>query len=676
MAKKHKGGKEWWQKYRESFSEKFKYDLESDQPKKAPKRKISDEDGVEITDYLDEENYSSYDYSFKQSFKKPESKDWDKDWNNYQKSGEWKGYTQYRAATLSYKYIQQIANTIASRGNVQIEVGNTWSSDIKSRKLTYNPTSLMYGTKGELMATLLHEVGKISNSTPQDKLESVFLKLYENPAYLAMSVFEDMRIDMLMLKEYSAAAEVYESNTDVVERVAQEHLERGKMVRAMLIKEAHVIYSEMVEHVQKHIQRNTGAGIDQLMKEYIKSVSLSNFGKPFDSLDDVKAHVNEYITKQETEPMLDEYIADMLRVAYGIEKMLPSEKCANYTDRTAPKMDEASQLPDTQSVISMMDREVYPVIERLLKQPKNGTEAAEEFFGPGMAQAMMNNANQQMQAFDAKQGGNPGEVDPNGNMKPRLPGGGRGKEALPKEWADGNYPALKESVEYEIRQLTARLNFIRREENTVNFIGNQRRGKLDMKKLYRHASGNWRIFKKKLDKRDTIQSFGFSLYVDISGSMRGNRIINATRGLIVFAEVFNRFNIPFEILCFDGGTKKIKGFEEEYDKPMRNKVGGITQMANGGTTLGQALDQIGILKRPEANKIVVILSDGDTEQHLMLDEKYFIPWEKKGVKSMGIGIETGNSIKSLCHGNGIAVDNSSKLPTVFSDLLKKLIKRK
>lgn len=667
----NKNGGDWWKKYQNDE----KYSNSVRQHQQRAKRKV-DEDGFYLEDeespktsYL-EDWQPSYDYGYKQSFKKKDY-DFSNDWKSYEKSGVWKGYNSYRSATLSYKYVQQMANTIAAQGGVKIEIGDTWRVDIDNRKLTYNPTSLMYGTKGELLATLLHEVGKISNSTGRSKLESLFLKIHGDPAYIALNVFEDMRIDMIMLESYPSAGEVYESNTVVVEQVANAHLEKGKLVRNLLAQEARSLYSDLLDQIQQNqMMLEYHKDREKLLKDYIKLISAKNLKRKYETVDEIKQHFKDFEKELQQEPMLDEYVADMLRVSYGLESMQPVPNCDYYTNATAGKVAEAVKLNNTQEVISMMDTDVYPIIEKLLKQPREGTEKQNEFFSEALAKRMA-------QRVDSYLGGSGNQVglDGQGNQMPRMKGGGRSDENVPKEWANGDYNSLRESVDYEIKQLTNRLNFIRREEETNKYQGGQRRGKLDMKRLYRYAVGNRRIFKKIMPRRDTIQSFAFSLMVDMSGSMLGSRMINATRGAIILTEVFSRFNIPFELIAFDTEAKVIKSFETGYDKEIKGKIGHMATLNGGGTTLACALKKTKIQNQPEANKIVLVLTDGDTEDHNELDSEYFIPWEKKGIKALGIGIETDEQIKTLCHNNGVNVENSAKLPEVFSKTLRDLIKR-
>lgn len=651
--------------------------------------RLFDEDGIEIiddseltTDYLGDYNsgYSSYDYGYGTSFKKKET-DFNSTWDSYSKSGQWSSYSTYKPATLSYKYVQQMTNTIANQSGIKVQIGSGWNADIKNKTLTYNPTALMYGTKGELLATLLHEVGKIANSTDSSLINSPFLTKYKPNAHTALSVFEGVRIDMLMLKSYPSASEVYESNTTVIKKIAQEYLKNAQILRlAMKESSQNFVNSSLTAVGNAIAQKFQGVSIDisapqidTFSRMAFGLVTEQMFGKRIETRDELVKHLQEYQAKQADEPLLGEYVAEMLRLSYGVD-MPPVDIVKSYVDATYSKVAPASKMKSTEEVVKMLDTDVYPIIEKLLQQESQGTETQKEFFGEQTAKAMMNESKMRQENTSGHKTDHQ-LVDRNGKEEERL-GVGRSHEGdMPKDWHKGDYNALRESVDYEIKQLTNRLNFIKREESVERFTSNERRGKLDTRKLYRFATGSNRLFKRKLPKTDTVRSFAFSIMVDISGSMAGSRIVNTVRGLIIFAEVFEKFDIPYEIVCFNNYPKQLKQFNQKLDKGMRDKIGGIVDMVGGGTTLKPTLEKLQIHKQPEANKVVLVLSDGDTESHKDLDNQFFVPWEKKGIKSMGIGIECGDRIKSLCNNNSLAITNSAELPAEFANLLKKFIKR-
>jgi hypothetical protein len=462
----------------------------------------------------------------------------------------------------------------------------------------------------------------------------------------------------------------------VVKKIIDEYVKNATIMREHLKQSSVDLTNRMIEHVRAKMQQANiqPDQMDAFSRIQFADLTKQMFGKVFQTVHELKDHLAEYFQKQAEEPLLYEYIAEMLRLSYGID-MAPIDIVKQYVEPTYKHVAPASRLKSAQEVIDLMDNEVYPIIEKLLQQQDQGTEAQQEAFGAESAKALARDVANRMHN-DTKVKDNHSLVDGNGKENARLGGGRSTEQEVPSEWRKGDYTALRESVDYEIKQLTNRLNFIKREESVERFTSNERRGKLDTRKLYRFATGNTRLFKRKLPKRDTVRSFAFSLLVDISGSMQdNNKIVHTLRGLIILAEVFEKFDIPYEIICFRGHVVKLKKFTDKLDKNMKQKIGGIINMVGGSTYLIPALEEVEVHKQPEANKICVVLSDGDTESHDELDQQFFVPWEKKGIKSIGVGIEVGERIKTLCHNNGIAIDHSNQLPTEFSNLLKKLIKR-
>ena len=96
----------------------------------------------------------------------------------------------------------------------------------------------------------------------------------------------------------------------------------------------------------------------------------------------------------------------------------------------------------------------------------------------------------------------------------------------------------------------------------------------------------------------------------------------------------------------------------------------------GGTNLDRGLDTLKLKNRDEKNRIAIVITDGGVGYPHVFDERYFIPWSKQGIKSLGIGIECESQMKDLCMGNSKVMDNSSQLPLEFVSIIKTLIKRK
>lgn len=607
---------------------------------------------------------------------KNKSTSFSRSWDKYESSGKWKGYSYYKTPQLSYRFVQQMANIISSQYDITVEVGSSWTTDLKARKLIYNPSTLMFGTKGELFAVLLHEVGKLKHSKPMDELKSKWITEYKERGYEASTIFEDVRVDMKMLKSYPSAAEVYESQETLIKEVIKGYVEQGIAIRDFFTYNTEGLYAQIQNwyaHARRDWETKNKGSFDRDMfnsayKSQLNSWTRDKLGGEYNTYEDVENTIKEMIRLSKEMPLLEDYLAEMNAFAYGvIDYVPPKVDTSKYVESTHEYVQKAGVMKSNQEVIDGMSKEVYPYIEELLMsssgQNPSMPQSLNNYFKSNRDNIINGNTSNLGKKVGVKKGG---------QSHNRAPG----TEYVPNSWAQGDYQALKESVEADIRTLVNRLTFLRREEQVVKYEPHQRRGKLDTKRLYKSRLGSRRLFKKKLPSTDTVRSFAFSILVDTSGSMQGNRMIHTTRALIMFSEVFDKMGIPYEIITFEDRATTVKGFNARYDKPMKAKIAGLANRSGGGTSLHEGIDKSTIATREESNKIMMVLTDGDVGNISGYNTKYFAPMDKKGIKSLGIGIETGNYMKELCNGNSISVDNAAKIPIEFVGILKGLIKRK
>lgn len=589
-------------------------------------------------------------------------------YSTYKKTGYWAGY--YKAPQLTYKYVQQMANALSAQHNIKVVVGNTWNVDLLHKTLTYNPASLIYGTKAELLATLMHEIGKLRHVTHSSLLGNKYITMYDQPAKEVLAVYEDLRTDFLMLQAYESASEIYESVIPTVEQQVKGYMKYGKVFRDVLM-------AVVVNHYQQIVSNHTYQMSDHRVHPEdprLKMTLLNTFG--MSELSKVKESIKDIENSIMNTGTIYEYCGEMLSVMYDLDEQ-GHRKYENITEKIALTVDtieKSKKFNKSKDLVDYLDHTTYPVVEDLLKDAKDKNDAIQKAFPQMPEQSMkqiMREVKAQLEgtAISIKIG-----VDPKGNMQPRS--SGKTDITIPPEWQSGDYKTLKDSVNMEIKQLINRLTFLRREELTIRYQADQKRGKLNSKTLYKASRGSKRLFKKKLENTDTVRSFAFSVLLDVSGSMSGSRITHCTRALIILAEVFKKMQIPFELVTFSDGARVIKPFSKEIDKAMEKSIGGLVRYSGGGTNLDEGLRALKLKDQPEKNKIVIVLTDGGVGGVQSFDTDFFIPWTKKGIKSVGFGIECESAMKDLCMGNSRLLDNASQLPVEFGNLLKSLIKRK
>lgn len=588
--------------------------------------------------------------------------EWTNDWNKFQQTGEWHGYNYYQKPTLDYKYVEQMANAFSAKYNVEVRVGSVWGIDLRKKVLTYRPEDLMFGTKAHLIATLLHEIGHLRYSTYIDDIpnKGKFFQSYYDSCFEVMNLFEDFRIDKLMLKSYEGAEDVFESNKPVVKEIAEK-------------------YEQSAINLKLRTQEAMDSLVGKIMgmeKDYQKIELKKHFGT--DNLELVKKKIEKVKKEIDKGDNLFNYLASILMTGYGQKAKMnvTMRKRVNDTKKAIPLSIKAKT---TGEVINVLNKEVYPKIEDLLKDVSSaGNSVVAKAFGADTASKVQSTMDDCLMSSFYLSVDNESYGDRN-NPKSRT-SGHSDENVLPKAWKDGDYDALKESVESAIRELVSRLTFLRRQELVPRWQPGERRGRFDVKSVRKYVTGSMRMFRKKIEVIDTISSYAFSLLVDISGSMNGERIIHTTRGLIILSEVFEKMRIPYEVNVFHDLPDSVKLFNDGLTADIKSKIGGLTNGTRGGTNLYKALETKEIrslAERDEKNKILIILSDGGVSYGKIDYEKLFQKlYDKNRIKTLGIGINCGDEIVKLCLNQGVSVDVPAALPEAFSDILKQTILNK
>jgi len=116
--------------------------------------------------------------------------------------------------------------------------------------------------------------------------------------------------------------------------------------------------------------------------------------------------------------------------------------------------------------------------------------------------------------------------------------------------------------------------------------------------------------------------FEFLFFIDLSGSMGGNKIVNAFIGLSMVIEALERNSIKNSVIGFNEGQLVIKDFDDLLSVSMRERMSTLLGMPSGGTDDADALEfgYETFKQRPGTVKYMVLLTDGDTGQPTALSK--------------------------------------------------------
>ena len=615
------------------------------------------------------ETFDTYDYSFGGKASGFETTAY----SDYTKTGDWKGYNYYQKSTVDYRYIEQMANIFSTQHNIIVRPSDTWRIDLKEKVLEYNPTSLMFGTKAEVVASLLHEIGHLRHTTELEKIKrGKYLSKSCNSAFEVLNCFEDFRIDDIMKKSYAGAEDIFESNKGTVQQLISLYETRKIQDRDNVLSNlSSLLYTigecradiEIGTYEQGQLEKSLNNKFSLNDPETIKKAN-ELITCPYEECDKRVADLKQEI---KNEPTLRDYMIGIIVEAYQLPvKGLPTSVVLAVKN-TKEAISKSIKAKDTQTVADILESEVYPHIENLLKQQSSGSPEIEKTFGSETAKYFA-----------------PIYVEDDGSERNSYrgietrTGIGNIMDKIPQEWMFGDYDALKESVESAIKELIRKLQVLKQEDTSLKWASNLKRGRIDTKAIYRYPSGRFDFFKKKRIAEDRTRNFAFSLVIDVSGSMGGMKAINATRGIIILSEVFSHFNIPFEIITFGYRATHIKTFDTQIDKEIKERIGDCVKADEGSTHVNLAYEEAEIGDRPEKNKYIVVLTDGQSANVKKAKESYEY-LTHKGVKGIGMDIlsknEYGNYSSQIMGAENIKIiRDANTIPTAFEELLKKIIK--
>ena len=168
-----------------------------------------------------------------------------------------------------------------------------------------------------------------------------------------------------------------------------------------------------------------------------------------------------------------------------------------------------------------------------------------------------------------------------------------------------------------------------------------KRKRTKMETDYRHGR-RWNIKKRikekianipllKTESREQPESqseekdYVITLLVDLSGSMRGEKIKEAFKSVVVLSETLQNLDIRFEVVGFQDTLLEFKSFENEMNDEMRKKLNQLLLEVEGnnpdghnnpfenddGACLKQASAQLA--HQAASNKFLIVLSDGYPE---------------------------------------------------------------
>ncbi len=263
-----------------------------------------------------------------------------------------------------------------------------------------------------------------------------------------------------------------------------------------------------------------------------------------------------------------------------------------------------------------------------------------------------------------------------------LPQGWIAFEDLLKSRSTAVYEKIRQENAAAIQALISKLESIFTKRQTRGESGGHRDGDdVDVDRVVEEKTSNPRqtvdpeapIWTRPYSKEDGPRDYAFTIVLDMSGSMHGERIYEALKGLIIILEALQHFNIQVEIIGFNSRFFEIKPFDQPISKDVMAVIESCLGRVSGDTLMGKAIkDSTDRLKeRTPKQKTMIVITDGDSGDHVApsIEEA-----RQQGIEVIGVGIGQGTKkVVSNFGESGVADVSIDRLAEVLADLIRKTI---
>jgi Mg-chelatase subunit ChlD len=164
--------------------------------------------------------------------------------------------------------------------------------------------------------------------------------------------------------------------------------------------------------------------------------------------------------------------------------------------------------------------------------------------------------------------------------------------------------------------------------------------------------------------------------VDISGSMSGREIIDATNATAGFAQVLQDLQAKYGILAFSSNLHWVKRLNARYStSEILQKIS--TLQVEGSTMMHQAILEASYSLSGSKNKAIILITDGSPSDYLQ--GKNDVPallkvCEKHGIKSYTILIQMQYHLKAFQDAKlpAVNVNSTEELPAAMMNIVQEL----
>ena len=107
----------------------------------------------------------------------------------------------------------------------------------------------------------------------------------------------------------------------------------------------------------------------------------------------------------------------------------------------------------------------------------------------------------------------------------------------------------------------------------------------------------------------------FSVVIDRSGSMKGERMEQTFHGAVLLCEVCRRVGLPLSVYAFGSQVERLLHYDEPLSAEVRSRLGSLPESAQGDTNFAAALERVAadLGGSPFRDRFVIVLIDGEPD---------------------------------------------------------------
>ena len=107
----------------------------------------------------------------------------------------------------------------------------------------------------------------------------------------------------------------------------------------------------------------------------------------------------------------------------------------------------------------------------------------------------------------------------------------------------------------------------------------------------------------------------FSVVIDRSGSMKGERMEQTFHGAVLLCEVCRRVGLPLSVYAFGSQVERLLHYDEPLSAEVRARLGSLPESAQGDTNFAAALERVAadLGGSPFRDRFVIVLIDGEPD---------------------------------------------------------------